>query len=146
MAMGAVKKGRYSHEGAAATLFSGGILGAAALLWLAITLSVPGLGSVLAVFGSPILALCVILRLLTLPVERGRVAVTPERLIADITSDGEVLGRVTARQEHACFKCGGPEPLQLQLVLPIGYASKDIDRRLIAVCRACGRVPAGQKV
>jgi hypothetical protein len=49
---------------------AGCILGAGVLAWLVLTSFAPGFGAMLAIFGSPIIAWAIILRLLTLPTQR----------------------------------------------------------------------------
>src|SRR5438270_339674 len=54
----------------------GGILGAVLLGWCVLVLLAPELGLVVAVFGSPLLSLFVIVRLLTAPADAGQQAST----------------------------------------------------------------------
>lgn len=117
-------------------LLSGGALGGVLLVWLMLTLFAPGLGSVIAVFGSPVFAFFVILRLLTLgpsSTKTGRRGVTASIAAAD----PDLLARVLARDGSRCSSCLADGPLRLRAVLPVGNNNKEIERRFVVVCERC---------
>jgi hypothetical protein len=134
----------------APALLSGGALGAVLLAWLVLTLFAPGLGSVIAVFGSPVFAFFVIVRLLSLgPAEgdAGRHGGVASRL----SPDPALLELVAARSDGRCSRCSAPPPLRLKQILPVGRTSGNVERRFVALCDACaahrspGLVPPRQR-
>jgi hypothetical protein len=54
-------------RGSGKAVLAGCSLGVAVLLWLLLTSFAPGFGFMIAIFGSPVIAWVIILRLLTLP-------------------------------------------------------------------------------
>jgi hypothetical protein len=131
--------GERRRQGSYSAALSGGMLSAVVLLWLVLCLFAPGVGSVVAVFGSPVFAFFVILRLLTLPKPSISRRAGPGRTLSDLVGDPQLLERVVARDGNICACCGCAGPLQLRPVLPIGLNHLDVERRLVAVCRDCCR-------
>ena len=119
------------------SLLAGGGLGATLLAWLMLTLFAPGLGSVIAVFGSPAFSFFVILRLLTLDT-RAR---TPPLEIAapNPLADLHLHKAVAAQSGGKCFDCGAHGSLCLHPVLPVGRAKRGLERRFVALCPTCLR-------
>jgi hypothetical protein len=125
------------RSSSAQALTAGGLLGAALLGWLALVSVAPGFGAVVAVFGSPIVACLIILRLLTStparePGPRGR-------RVSELRDDPEVLRRVLLAQGPVCRDCGATGPLQLRAVLPAGRVPARIESRFVALCAACNQ-------
>ncbi|MGI8553283.1 MAG: hypothetical protein ACR2PL_21230 [Dehalococcoidia bacterium] len=117
-------------------MVSGGVLGAVLLAWLALTFFAPGFGMVLAVFGSPVFAFFIILRLLTLP-PRGFAVAQAGRMLSEFEQDPDLLRSVVAQNGAGCSTCGNQTSLRLQPVLPVGTQSADLERRFVALCEPC---------
>lgn len=119
----------------------GGALGGVLLTWAVLMVLAPDLGSVVAVFGSPLLAFFVILRLLTAP--SGVAAPSLGRTLSELCADPALRARVLARSGNVCADCGSTAPLTLHAVLPIGRAPTALDRRFAALCLDCLRIRRG---
>lgn len=117
-------------------LMSGGVFGAVLLGWMVVTVFAPGFGSMVAVFGSPLFAFAVILRLLTLPPAQAQAA-SPKRSLADVLTDTHLLERVIERNGDGCHWCGAKTALHLHPVLPIGSRQDMLEQRLVALCSSC---------
>lgn len=104
----------------------------------------PDLGSVIAVFGSPLLALFVIVRLLTAPASVA--APKPGRTLSELREDPGLRARVLAHSGNLCAACGSAGPLTLHAVLPVGRAPAALDRRFQALCPACLRLRSASPV
>jgi hypothetical protein len=115
----------------------GGALGAVLLAWSALTLLAPELGSVLAVFGSPLLAFFVIVRLLS-GAGPARTALRGPTM-SDLRRDPALLDRVRARSGGVCADCGSNGPLTLRPILPVGRRTMAIEHRFVALCADCDR-------
>jgi hypothetical protein len=119
----------------------GGVLGAVLLAWSVMIVLTPELGSLVAVFGSPVLAWFVIVRLVGGGrAEAGRPAETAPRgaSISALRADPDLLARVSARSGGVCAACGAAGPLSLHAILPVGRASTAIEQRFEALCAGCG--------
>ena len=117
-------------------LLSGGVLGTLLLAWLVLALFAPGVGSVIAVFGSPVLACFVIVRLLTL--DRSGVATgTRGATASELAADPTLFERVIARDGERCTSCSTAAARRLLAVLPIGRHSPHLERRFVALCEDC---------
>ena len=126
---------RQSGNGTSAIL-SGGALGGVLVAWLVLALFAPGLGSVIAVFGSPVFAFFVIVRLLTLgpsDIRSGPRGATATELAAD----PKLLAQVCARDEGRCSICSAPEAMRLHAILPVGRRMADLERRFVLLCDRC---------
>lgn len=138
-------RSRGQTSSAHAAIISGGLLGSILLVWLVVALFAPGFASVVAVFGSPVFACLMILRLLTLPAAQSEAPASGPTL-SHLEHDAGLLERVAAAGGGVCRRCGSTTDLRLRPVLPIGSATHDLERRFIAVCAACDvSLPAGPR-
>jgi hypothetical protein len=125
----------------------GGVLGAILLGWAALMLLAPEIGSLIAVFGSPVLAWFIIVRLVGGAGPEGGGRHPPEagpggprgRTLSDLRRDPALLARVSARSGGACGACGAAGPLSLHAILPVGRGTHALDQRFEALCAACSR-------
>jgi hypothetical protein len=121
--------------GAAYSPIWGGMLGTVLLGWSVLMVLAPELASVVGVFGSPFLALFVIVRLLS-----GRdLAANALRgpTLTELGKDPALLERVRAQSGGVCAGCGADNPSTLRAVLPVGRSSIGIEHRFVALCAAC---------
>lgn len=122
-------------------LLSGGLLGTVLLAWLLLTLFAPGLGMVIAVFGSPVFAVLMLLRLLTLPAADGCLSGSVSTL--QLPPEAELLARVSARSSGRCQACNAAPAECLRRILPIGARAVDFERRMVALCPTCFAIQTG---
>jgi hypothetical protein len=130
----------------------GGVLGAVLLVWSVTIVLAPELGSLVAVFGSPLLAWYVIVRLVgggpaaisRAAAPRPDVSERRAATLSELRADPHLLARVSVRSGGVCPACGGPGPLRLHAVLPVGRASTALDQRFQALCDTCSAARRAQ--
>ena len=128
---------RRTARAAGSTALWGGGLGAVLLGWSVLLALAPELASLIAVFGSPLLAFVVIVRMLT--ASQPAAHASPPTPVAI----PEIRRRALAAAGNRCADCGADGPLTLRQVLPIGRATRDVERRFVVLCDACDESRVG---
>src|SRR4051794_41158263 len=113
----------------------GAALGSLLLGWSLLAILTPEIASLLAVFGSPVVAFLIIVGMLSSrpALRSGKLGSTP----TDGGQDVALQNRIVAAQRGACADCGSRGRLSLQQVLPVGRYSRDLERRFVALCDGC---------
>jgi hypothetical protein len=115
----------------------GAALGALLLGWSLLAFLTPELASIIAVFGSPLLAFLVIVGILSTGSQRS--SQKSGRPIAELKDDRAIRDRVLKAAGGRCVDCGSRESLALHQVLPIGRVTRHVDRRFVPLCPVCLR-------